>query len=585
MTVLVPKSLTQPVPASQARSQIQERLDANREQVERLSARGKRQLVRQLLALEGELRERLDRLQREGRGDNWTAQDTEATLLQVRELLGRQGKAFRELLAANGARARALGVKNTIDVLRHFEGKTGGPIRPLAIGAAVAAQDPLLGRYEASVARWGQRTIGRVAAQLQRGLLAGETFDRMKRRLTDERRGGVLVQSAGDAARIVRTEAMHAYNAGAHEEMLAQRARRFPDLQKKLVETFDARTAEDSRAAHGEVRDLEGMFVDGKGRHYLHPPGRPNDRGVEIPWRREWESNKGLEPIDPIAPVERPPATPTLGASFSAPLPQELPILLGRSEERALSSPNSPSGGNGPRGGNRPLVITPLSTPDLNNLSPVPGKHCRKVVSALDPVDTERVLSIVGEAGLLPLLEREPLGVIEIVKGTRITPHPLNPKQPIAAEDGEYLGGSVFVNAGKRASGGPFFGPLGQAFTPGPPGSPVPDDFSRTAPSRIEAGRRTLIHEIGHHIYTLGNNGNRLDPDGPVARIALAAFKDSARNSLTDYARRNEHEYFCECFALYVFDKQSLQTHDPVGFAMIEDVLRLPRIALLPPSP
>lgn len=290
---VVPKSLSQPVPASQARSQIQEQLDASRERVERLSARGKRQLVRQLLALEAELRTRLEQLERTGRGETWTAADTEATLVQVRELLGRQGEAFRAMLDANAATARRLGVENTVGVLRHFEGKTAGPIRPLSLDVALAAGHPLLARHEASVARWGQRTVGRIASEIQRGLLAGETFAEMTARLTGARgRPGALVASAGEATRIVRTEAMHAYNAGAHEEALAQRARRFPDLQKKLVETFDQRTAEDSRAAHGEVRDLEGMFVDGKGRHYLHPPGRPNDRAVEIPYRMAWKNDE-----------------------------------------------------------------------------------------------------------------------------------------------------------------------------------------------------------------------------------------------------------------------------------------------------
>lgn len=287
---VVPKSLTQPVPASQARSAIQEQLDASRARVERLSAQGKRQMVRQLLALEAELRTRLEQMQRTGRGETWTSADTEATLVQVRELLGRQGEAFKAMLDANAATARRLGVENTVGVLRHFEGKTAAPIRPLSLDVALAAGSPLLARHEASVARWGQRTVGRIASELQKGLMAGETFDEIKARLTGARgRQGALVASAGDAARIVRTEAMTAYNTGAHEEALAQRARRFPDLQKKLVETFDQRTAEDSRAAHGEVRDLEAMFVDGEGRHYLSPPGRPNDRGVEIPWRQAWD--------------------------------------------------------------------------------------------------------------------------------------------------------------------------------------------------------------------------------------------------------------------------------------------------------
>ncbi len=286
---VAPKSLSQPVPASQARSQIQEQIDASRERVERLSARGKRQLVRQLVALEDELRARLEQLQRTGRGETWTAADTEATLVQVRELLGRQGEAFRGLLEANAATARRLGVENTVGVLRHFEGKTAGPIRPLALDVALAAGSPLLARHEASVARYGARAIGRIAGVIQRGIWVGETFSEMTDRLTGKRGApGALVQSAGDAARIIRTESMAAYNTGADEEIRAQKGARFHDLARKCVETFDARTAADSRVAHGEVREVGEPFFDGK-HTYLTPPGRPNDRAVVIPWRRVWD--------------------------------------------------------------------------------------------------------------------------------------------------------------------------------------------------------------------------------------------------------------------------------------------------------
>lgn len=320
MVAVVPKSLVKPVPASRARSAIQAQIDASRARVERLNERTKRQLVRQLLELERELRDRLDKLRREGRGDAWTSADTEATLVQVRELLGRQGREFGALLGENTVRARALGVRSTVGVLQHFEGVTGGPIRPLALAAAIAAQDPLLARHPSSVARYGLRTIERVAGVMQRGLLEGATFDEMKKRLTSG--PGPLVQSAGDAARIVRTEGMFAYNAGAHEEALAQRAARFPDLQKKLVETFDIRTAEDSRAAHGQVKDLEDLFVDGAGRRYLHPPGRPNDRGVCIPYRMAWEegSTSTAAPAPAPAPAPVPAPLPPL-----PPSPERLP--------------------------------------------------------------------------------------------------------------------------------------------------------------------------------------------------------------------------------------------------------------------
>jgi hypothetical protein len=94
-----------------------------------------------------------------------------------------------------------------------------------------------------------------------------------------------------------------------------------------------------------------------------------------------------------------------------------------------------------------------------------------------------------------------------------------------------------------------------------------------------------LVHEVGHHVFTVGNNGTRLDPQGPAAQIASQAFRHPGKNTLSDYAKRNEHEYFSECFSMYIFDRNSLQTYDPVGFDMVESVLRLPSVAILPTVP
>lgn len=579
MTPVVPKSLTQPVPASQARSRLQEQIDASRARVERLSARGKRQLVRQLLVLEGELRDRLDGLRRLGREDTWTAADTEATLIQVRELLGRQGEAFRELLGANAAAARRLGVENTVDVLRHFEGRIGGPVRPLALDVALAAGSPLLARHEVSVARWGQRTIGRVAGEIQRGLLAGETFDEIKKRLTSER-GGVLVASAGDAARIVRTEAMQAYNAGAHEEALAQRASRFPDLQKKLVETFDARTAEDSRAAHGEVRELEAMFVDGKGRHYLHPPGRPNDRGVEIPWRREWENDQGSgEPrTQPQAPQISPAQEQTSDTGYMARPAGAEPVPPGHAA--AYNKPEAV--------GSAPIPASTLPVHETHYtgevFSTLKIKKPAGGSTEIDQAKTDRVLSVLGEAGLLPFLEKNKLGSIEIGHETWVRTNPDNPKQVESGFNGRYYRGNVWANAGERIKGTPGMGGIGQGWAPQPPATTPhlrPENFSSTAASKEEAGRRVLIHEMGHHIVRVGNGGNSL-VEGPAARLIEGYFKRPDKNPLTQYGDDDAHEYFSECFTMYVYARKDLQKNDPVGFQMVVEVLQLPSIGLLP---
>jgi hypothetical protein len=572
---VVPRSLTEPVPASQARSQIQELLDSNRARVERLSRAGQRALVQQLAALEAELRERLEKLQRSGRGESWTAADTEATLVQVRELLGRQGAAFRALLRENAATARRLGVRNTVAVLQHFEGKTGAPIRPLALEASTAAQQPLLARHEDSVARYGLRAVGRISQAIQRGLLAGDSFSEMQERLVGKRGGhGVLVECAGDASRIVRTEAMHAYNAGAHEEALAQRAERFPDLQKKLIETFDARTGADSRAAHGEVRALEAMFVDGKGRHYMHPPGRPNDRGVEIPWRAAW------------AGASQSPAETARGMAQGTIPSSDAP--------RTDFSTSSSSGGQPPPGARTNTKPEPVGTidPQARHTELTVGVHCTTLRSELSDKDTKAILSVLKEANLLAFLEKHRIETIVLQKDIIETdvPTPTGGVLKVRS-DGKYTWAhphypehpTLRLRGGKRE---PI--ELNWPWQPTPGhwttwAAQRPPAWDATGAGKIAAARKTLIHEFGHHIIAIGNNNDQFR--GPITDILKKHYASASKNFLTKYSEQNMHEYFCESFSLYVYARNDLRYADPVGFQMVEEVLRHASIGLLPPLP
>lgn len=288
----VPRSLEEPVPRSQARSKVQGIIDADRAEVEQAVIGGSERALARLLALaEADLRDRLEAM---GPGDgSFTATDLEASLVQLRQVLGQVEPRMVEMLEANARRARELGCHSVTDVLEHFERQTRGSIRPLAIRAALALESTLLEKYRSSVERYGLQTIGKVRQELQKGVLVGETFREMRQRLTGERgKAGMLLENRGWAERIVRTEAMGAYAQGAQAEIVAQKHKRFPDLKRKLVETFDARTAPDSYTAHGEVRDVNEEFVDGKGRRYLTPPGRPNDRACIIPWRKVWEEDE-----------------------------------------------------------------------------------------------------------------------------------------------------------------------------------------------------------------------------------------------------------------------------------------------------
>lgn len=282
-------------------------MDANRAQVERLYASrvAQRRLVRALQDADASLSKQLaERLAADPTRTDWTTGDVEATLAMVRhELVGVQASLSKEL-SANSAVAMSHGAKETTRILEHFEGLQPGSLRPLSLRAAAAlASGTIAMEHERSVARYGAQVIFSIQRELTAGVLVNRTFSEMTAQL---QKSQPLLSRRYVAERMVRTECMGSYNEGHLQEMHAQRHESFPDLLKKCIETFDKRTAQDSYVAHGEVRRLEEMFVDGKGRRYLRPPGRPNDRGVCIPWRNAWEHTEEAQTTPEIAPVTPP---------------------------------------------------------------------------------------------------------------------------------------------------------------------------------------------------------------------------------------------------------------------------------------
>lgn len=76
--------------------------------------------------------------------------------------------------------------------------------------------------------------------------------------------------------------------------------------------------------------------------------------------------------------------------------------------------------------------------------------------------------------------------------------------------------------------------------------------------------RRSLVHELGHHLLWIG---------GPaVQTLAADAFIASAGQRITRYANDNWAEYFCETLAAHTFCRATLKKYDPIGYGMIEKV-------------
>lgn len=158
----------------------------------------------------------------------------------------------------------------------------------------------LLANRKASVDRYGDAMVRDMEEVIARGLLTNASQDEIARKLTsrwpDEPNKG---DNAGFrrrsywGERIARTERANADSLASQAYMEQARAQ-VPDIKRKLVATFDDRTAWDSIAAHGQVRRLDEPFVDGKGRVYDRPPARPHDREVVIPWRDRYPEPEAL---------------------------------------------------------------------------------------------------------------------------------------------------------------------------------------------------------------------------------------------------------------------------------------------------
>lgn len=232
-------------------------------------------------------------------------------------------------------------VKDTVSLAKAMEQRFRGVSQPLAIEtqgwmdrATRGTNASLLQQHRTSVNRYGDRMILDFERQLRVGLLTGMSHHEIVSRLVDTGKlGGIkaaglhrndprwfpeptsYVKKRYWAERIVRTEMAYAANAANLSAMHGMR-QQFPDMGKKILATFDIRTAPDSVAVHGQVRRLEEYFMDGAGRQYLHPPARPNDRETIVPWRMGWKELPATEP-EQKDPAQSKPAVPPKGPEAS----------------------------------------------------------------------------------------------------------------------------------------------------------------------------------------------------------------------------------------------------------------------------
>lgn len=258
-----------------------------------------------------DLKKRIDQRVKAGTGESFTLTQLRTTLVQVQEVMKDLVVGMRDNILDVGGHAAEHAAEHTVEYLVNADKAFRGvAVQPLALNEATMLEEAsqgvnasILRRLASSgepledaddeehpakmgiLERYGVDTIAVFERELQRGLITRKSWAQMSRDITEK---SPFLQGAPAywADRIVRTEAMGAYNRAGWES-IREADEQLGDMAKILSATFDERTAADSYAVHGQIRRPEEAFESWFG-FYQHPPNRPNDREIVVPHRISW---------------------------------------------------------------------------------------------------------------------------------------------------------------------------------------------------------------------------------------------------------------------------------------------------------
>jgi hypothetical protein len=265
----------------------------------------------------------LDRLYKEARADLYeqllraggkasktpTAIQLKAMIAQVDGILKTLGNRVYQHLQNIGKTSAQLGAKHGVDeykiLAKHFTGTE--PVLPLERAATFAnlvsdQNASLLRRYQLVSQTWTTSAIHAMEQSLAVGTLAQKPLEDLIDLVM--KKGGILDGERWKAERIVRTETSYAHGSTKFRTMKQNQEDLGIEMHKRLIATFDDRTGDDSFLVHGQTVPVDQPFrwkhkrrgvwvVD----EYMHPPNRPNDREVVIPWDPKWEETESERPL------------------------------------------------------------------------------------------------------------------------------------------------------------------------------------------------------------------------------------------------------------------------------------------------
>lgn len=257
-----------------------------------------------------ELEGKLADMKKRGMGQSFSAHHIREILIQVNDAIHGFEVGMAAHLTANGKLAGTLGARHLVQAVKKLEKKFAGHAPVLSLEQAAVMREvfrkvepTLLNRYKKSVRLYGKPVVKKIRDQMALSLLQGETVNDAVERVAGT--SGIFAGERWRAERIVRTEMSFSYGVVKQRSMEELTRRDVPDMQKKLIATFDDRTGKDSKELHGQTRPVDQPFIwkrrDSKGTvvetvEYMQPPNRPNDREISIPWRPGWVDTRFTTP-------------------------------------------------------------------------------------------------------------------------------------------------------------------------------------------------------------------------------------------------------------------------------------------------
>ena len=256
--------------------------------------------ARERAIVDGAMRD-IERDLARARPGTWTEAKAKATMAMlkdaVRQMVGAQYVLVRNRLGgfARLAQMQVAGYLTALD--REF----GGIVAPLEWdsiqwlrGYARPMMKTRLRIYEKSFKRYGAASVDAIENAIARKMLVGKSWTEARPEVMDAVREAVGGQQ-WKVDRILRTEISVAHNSVTMAALFEEDEPDDPML-KKLVATFDAVTAQDSRDLHGQTVPVRELFTDVvSGREFDHPPNRPNDREIVVGWRKSWGDDSGFD--------------------------------------------------------------------------------------------------------------------------------------------------------------------------------------------------------------------------------------------------------------------------------------------------